>query len=65
MMTQVIQRGISAGKNPMSLAATVLYISSIKAGKNITQFDIASAAGITIRNRIRELKKYRNEIVWC
>jgi transcription initiation factor TFIIB len=60
MMTQVIQRGISAGKNPMSLAATVLYISSVKAGVNITQFDIASAAGITevtIRNRIRELKK--------
>jgi transcription initiation factor TFIIB len=60
MMTQVIQRGISAGKNPMSLAATVLYISSIKAGTNITQFDVARAAGITevtIRNRIRELKK--------
>jgi transcription initiation factor TFIIB len=60
MMTQIIQRGISAGKNPMSLAATVLYISSIKVGVNITQLDIASAAGITevtIRNRIHELKK--------
>jgi transcription initiation factor TFIIB len=60
MMTQVIQRGISAGKNPMSLAATSLYISSVKAGVNITQFDIARAAGITevtIRNRIHELKK--------
>jgi transcription initiation factor TFIIB len=59
-MTQIIQRGISAGKNPMSLAATVLYISSIKAGVDITQFEIASAAGITevtIRNRIHELKK--------
>jgi transcription initiation factor TFIIB len=47
----------------MSLAATVLYISSIKAGTNITQFDVARAAGITevtIRNRIQELKKYRN-----
>ncbi|HJY15710.1 MAG TPA: transcription initiation factor IIB [Nitrososphaeraceae archaeon] len=68
MMTQIIQRGISAGKNPMSLAATVLYISSIKAGTNITQFDIARAAGITevtIRNRMRELKKYMNEIVCC
>jgi transcription initiation factor TFIIB len=68
MMTQVIQRGISTRKNPMSLAATVLYISSIKAGVNVTQFDIASAAGITevtIRNRIHELKKYRNQIVRC
>jgi transcription initiation factor TFIIB len=59
MMTQIIQRGISAGKNPMSFAATVLYISSFKAGENITQPVIAKAAGITgvtIRNRIRELK---------
>jgi transcription initiation factor TFIIB len=63
MMTQIIHRGISAGKNPMSVAATVLYISSSKAGENITQLHIANAAGITevtIRNRIREL----NSIVW-
>jgi transcription initiation factor TFIIB len=58
-MTQIIQSGISAGKNPMSFAATVLYISSFKAGENITQPEIAKAAGITgvtIRNRVRELK---------
>jgi transcription initiation factor TFIIB len=63
MMTRIIQRGISAGKNPMSVAATVLYISSFKAGENITQLHIANAAGITevtIRNRIREL----NSTVW-
>ncbi|MFY9565992.1 MAG: transcription initiation factor IIB [Nitrososphaeraceae archaeon] len=59
MMTQIIKKGISAGKNPMSFAATVLYISSFKAGENVTQLDIAKAAGITevtIRNRIHELK---------
>jgi transcription initiation factor TFIIB len=59
MMTQIIQKGISAGKNPMSFAATVLYISSCKASENITQPNIARAAGITevtIRNRIQELK---------
>jgi transcription initiation factor TFIIB len=63
MMTQIIQRGISAGKNPMSFAATVLYISSFKAGENITQLDIANAAGVTevtLRNRIKEL----NSTVW-
>ena len=63
MMTQIIQRGISAGKNPMSFAATVLYISSFKAGENITQLHIANAAGITevtLRNRIKEL----NSTVW-
>ena len=65
MMTQITRREISAGKNPMSLAATVLYISCINAGENITQFDIANAAGITevtIRNRVQELKKNWNLI---
>ena len=59
MMTQIVQRRISAGKNPMSFAGTVLYISSIKAGENMTQLEIARAAGITevtIRNRLHELR---------
>ena len=64
VMKQIIQGGISAGKNPMSLAATVLYVSSFKSGeKNITQLDIAKAAGVTevtLRNRINEL----NSKVW-
>jgi transcription initiation factor TFIIB len=59
VMTQIIQGGISAGKNPMSFAATVLYISSFKSSeKNITQLDIANAAGVTevtLRNRIKKL----------
>ena len=59
MMTQIIQKGNICWKNPMSFAATMLYISSFKAGENVTQLDIAKAAGITevtIRNRIHELK---------
>src|ERR671924_553855 len=59
MMTEIIKSKISAGKNPMSFTATVLYISSLRAGeKNVTQLDIATAAGVTevtIRNRIKEL----------
>src|SRR5918912_1236862 len=58
VMKQIIQGGISAGKNPMSFAATVLYISSLRVGWNTTQLDIANAAGgteVTIRNRIKEL----------
>ena len=59
MMTEIIKSKISAGKNPMSFAATVLYISSFKVGeKNVTQLDVATAAGVTevtIRNRIKEL----------
>jgi len=49
---------ISAGKNPMSLAATALYISCVKMGENYSQRDLAEAAnvtGVTIRNRRGEL----------
>src|ERR687884_1647160 len=50
---------LSAGKNPMSLAATILYLSCLKTGENKTQLEMAEAAGVTevtIRNRSRELK---------
>jgi transcription initiation factor TFIIB len=50
---------LSAGKEPMGLAATVLYLSSLKAGENITQDNISNAAGITgvtLRNRFKALK---------
>jgi len=49
---------ISAGKNPMALAATALYISSRKLGLNHSQRDFAEAANITevtIRNRYKGL----------
>ena len=50
---------ISAGKDPMGLAASVLYLSSIKNGESITQMRIARAAGVTevtVRNRFKNLK---------
>jgi transcription initiation factor TFIIB len=49
---------LSAGKNPMSLAATALYISCVKMGVRHTQRDLAEAANITevtIRNRHKGL----------
>jgi transcription initiation factor TFIIB len=58
IMDDVTKREISAGKDPMGLAATVLYISCVKTGENITQRDIAQAAGITdvtLRNRFKDL----------
>jgi transcription initiation factor TFIIB len=58
-MTEVIEKEITAGKHPMSLAATVLYISSTRCGENITQARLANAAGITevtLRNRLKDLK---------
>jgi transcription initiation factor TFIIB len=49
----------SAGKNPMGLAGTILYLSCLKTGENKTQLDIAQAAGVTevtLRNRSKDLK---------
>lgn len=60
IMHDIITKDIFSGKNPMSFAASVLYLASLYIGENKTQADIASAAGVTevtIRNRYRDLKK--------
>ena len=49
---------ISAGKDPMGLAAAALYVACVTNGENKTQRDVAEAAGVTevtIRNRYKEL----------
>jgi transcription initiation factor TFIIB len=59
IMNDLIKREISAGKLPMALAGTVLYISCLNNGENKTQKDIAEAAGVTdvtLRNRFNDLK---------
>lgn len=59
IMNNVIREELSAGKDPMGLAASVLYLSSIKSGETVTQANIANAAGvtdITVRNRLNDLK---------
>jgi transcription initiation factor TFIIB len=51
---------ISAGKDPMGLAAAALYLSCVMNGENKTQKDVAQAAGVTevtIRNRYKGLKE--------
>lgn len=53
-------RHISAGKDPMGLAAAALYIACKQAGERKTQKDIADAAGVTevtVRNRFKNLKR--------
>src|ERR1044072_6690190 len=47
IMEKVTENEISAGKDPMGLAATVLYMSCIKTGENITQKEISNVAGVT------------------
>lgn len=53
------RKGISVGKDPMGIAASVLYLAAQVTGEHTTQADVAKAAGvteITVRNRSRELK---------
>jgi transcription initiation factor TFIIB len=59
IMDEVAKKQVSAGKNPMGFAATILYLSCLKTGENKTQTDMAEAAGVTevtLRNRCKELK---------
>jgi transcription initiation factor TFIIB len=64
IMHQVVAMQVSAGKGPMGIAATVLYIACLQAGEMKTQKELSIAAGVTevtIRNRYSELKKYLQE----
>jgi transcription initiation factor TFIIB len=61
MMDNVMRSRISAGKNPMGLAASILYLSCLFNGDQKNQTAFAQAAGVTdltIRNIIRILKNH-------
>ncbi len=54
------QKRVSAGKDPMGLAAAALYIACLQNTEKETQKDIAEAAGVTevtVRNRYKDLAK--------
>jgi len=58
-MHDLVGKEISAGKLPMGLAATVLYMACLANDENKTQKEIADAAGVTdvtLRNRFKDLK---------
>ena len=53
------ERRITAGKDPMGMAASALYISCQRYNANVSQKEIAMAAGVTevtIRNRYKDLR---------
>ncbi|HYR04386.1 MAG TPA: TFIIB-type zinc ribbon-containing protein [Nitrososphaerales archaeon] len=59
ILARAEQARISAGKDPMGIAASALYVACILEGENMTQRDIADAAGVTevtIRNRYKGLR---------
>src|SRR6266487_6253453 len=61
IMDKVIRSRISAGKNPMGLAASILYLSCLFNGDHRNQTIFAQAAGVTevtIRNISRILKNH-------
>jgi transcription initiation factor TFIIB len=60
IMSDLTKSGIIAGKDPSSLAATVLYMASRNTGETVTQKDLAQASGkseVTLRMRLKDLKK--------
>ncbi|MGI0084907.1 MAG: transcription initiation factor IIB [Nitrososphaerales archaeon] len=60
ILRRASETGSTAGKDPMGLAASALYIASVMENENKTQKDMAEAAGVTevtIRNRYKTLKE--------
>jgi transcription initiation factor TFIIB len=60
IMEEVVNKKITAVKEPMGMAATVVYASSLKTDEKISQRDIAAASGVTevtIRNRFKDLSR--------
>jgi transcription initiation factor TFIIB len=61
IMYHLNRKEVPAGKDPMGIAATVLYIACLDTGEKRTQTDIAQAAGVTemtLRNRYKDIKRF-------
>ncbi|MGB6671798.1 MAG: TFIIB-type zinc ribbon-containing protein [Candidatus Nitrosopolaris sp.] len=66
IMYDLNRKELPAGKDPMGIAATVLYIACLYTGEKRTQTDIAQAAGVTevtLRNRYRQIKRLELDLV--
>ena len=60
VMEQAQKKNLAVGKDPISIAASILYIVNLSERRPTTQAEFAKAAGITevtVRNRSRELRK--------
>jgi len=60
ILKEARRKHVSAGKDPMGLAAAALYIACKELGEKKTQKEIADAAGVTevtVRNRFKTLKR--------
>jgi transcription initiation factor TFIIB len=60
LMEQAQKKNLLVGKDPISVAASILYLVNLGERKPRTQAEIAKAAGVTevtVRNRSKELRK--------
>jgi transcription initiation factor TFIIB len=60
LMGQAQKKNVLLGKDPMSMASSILYLVNVAEGHNKTQSEIAKAAGtteVTVRNRSKELRE--------
>jgi transcription initiation factor TFIIB len=65
LMSSVTENRESNGKNPMGLAAAVLYLSSLTQGESNKQLIFAEAGGVTevtIRNLVRGIRKMQSSV---
>jgi len=55
------KNGVTISKNPMSMAAAVVHLASLKNNEKVSQLKISEISGIsavTIRDRSKEIRKY-------
>ncbi|MCX8203057.1 MAG: transcription initiation factor IIB [Nitrososphaeria archaeon] len=60
ILAEAAKRGATIGKDPVGIAAAALYMACQETMQNVTQKDIARAAGVTevtVRNRFKGLKE--------
>ncbi|MEM4405072.1 MAG: TFIIB-type zinc ribbon-containing protein [Nitrososphaerota archaeon] len=59
LLGEAVSKGATVGKDPVGIAAAALYMACQETTQNLTQKDIARAAGVTevtVRNRFKGLK---------
>jgi len=64
ILNQARRMGLTAGKDPMGIAAAALYLACISIGETKSQKEISIASGVTevtIRNRCAGLRKMLND----
>ena len=66
ILNEASKKGATIGKDPVGIAAAALYMACQETTQNITQKDIARAAGVTevtVRNRFKGLKDILEGVV--